>query len=122
MVKGYVYTLEAAISLLLIVSVAVFLYKPAPQSGPDLVETAWSCLNDVNNQGLLRQYVDSDNRDALISALGGCLPKTVGFNVAYCTAPQCPAQTPEGRSVYSADYLLEGSQAKLVSIYVWSLI
>ncbi len=124
--KGAMYTLEAMIAALLILSTVVSLYSfPKQQENPDAVtikEKGYSCINDLDNRGLLRHYALSNDTIGIRSYLQECLPKALNFSASFCQA--CAPDTPGNKSIVSLSYLIAGEgtlfQPTNAILFLWS--
>lgn len=127
--KGYLYTLEAMIAALIIMSTVVVLYIN-PQGKPQfeastLKDRGYACLKYLDNKGLLRYYAIQNNSQSLQAELQSCLPNLANFTTSFCTTSvNCTAtELPGNKTIVLADYIVAGQadfQPTLINLYLWS--
>lgn len=125
--KGYLYTLEAMIAAILILSTLVFIYQPQQKTGFDvsiLKDSGFACLKDADNKGLLRYYALNNMTQQARSAMQSCLPNTANFSVAFCT-DTCALEKPQNKTSVGVSYFIAGESATFqpmtINVVMWSL-
>ncbi len=118
MVKGFVRTLEAVIAAFIVIIFIVNFYVTLkPQ---ETLPSAYSCLKDLDNKGLLRTYAKTGQEDQLKQDLGSCLK--LNLNARICSSLDCSAEIPENKNVRATSYVLSGEaiyQKFLIRVWVW---
>lgn len=120
------YTLEAMIAALLIMSTIVSIYSfPKQQEALDTVtikEKGYSCIRDLDSRGLLRYYALSNDSAGIRSYFQSCLPKALNFSASFCQA--CTPDVPGNRTIVSLSYLIAGEgtsfQPTNTNLFLWS--
>lgn len=122
------YTLEAMIAALLILSTLVAVYSfSKPQESFDTVtirEKGYFCLKDVDNRGLLRYYALANDSAGIREYFSKCLPHSLNFSVSFCAA--CAADIPRNRTIVPINYLVAGEGATFqptnANLFLWSIL
>ncbi len=125
--KGYLYTLEAMIAALLILSTLVFIYQPQQKTSFDfsiLKDSGLACLKDLDNRGLLRYYALNNMTQQMRSSLQNCLPRTANFSVGLCT-DGCSLDVPKNKTSVAVYRFISGEAATFqpmtINLAMWSL-
>lgn len=126
--KGVMYTLEAMIAALLIMSTIVSIYSfPKQQETLDTIiikEKGYSCLKDIDNRGLLRYYALSNDSAGIKTYFRNCLPKSLNFSTNFCQS--CASDIPRNKTIVSLNYLIAGEgtlfQPTNANLFLWSMI
>lgn len=121
MVKGFVKTLEAAIAITLILVSVVFLFPEKVKTEPKISDTAYNCLRNLDNRGVLRYYAVNNLESNLISDLKGCIPPLFDYVVKICTTSTCSISI-SNKEVFLSSYLIAGENSikpTLINLWVW---
>jgi hypothetical protein len=126
--KGFMYTLEAMIAALIILSALVTVYSFSRQQenfgSAAIKEKGYSCIKDMDSRGILRHYALSNDSAGIRGYFQGCLPRTLNFSVSFCAS--CAAGLPGNMTIESVNYLIAGEGATFqptsISLFLWSLV
>lgn len=125
--KAYLYTLEAMIASLLILSTLVFIYHPQQKTSFDfsiLKDSGIGCMKDLGNKGLLRYYALNNLTQEMRTAAQSCLPKTANFSVGFCT-DVCNMDVPINKTTIVVYRFIAGESATFqpttINLAMWSL-
>lgn len=116
MKKGVLYTLEAIIGGLIILSSLVLIYIPQSQQIEEdriLKELGFGCLKYLDDKGLLRYYFFNDN-STLINELESCI-KIAGFSLS-------SENLSTNKTVVTVEYLIAGEKSfnpMFIKLYMW---
>jgi len=120
--KGAIHTLEAILGSVLIL-VGIIMIFPNQQSEKGFSNIGYSCLNYLDQKGLLRQYATSDDTD-FNNSLKSCLPSTLDFKYKVCESTDCKDTTiPYNKTVYLSSYLIAGENTfnkRIINLWIWS--
>lgn len=125
--KGYVYTLEIVLGLMLMLVTFVSLFSNPP-SKPEIEisimkQTAFNAMDFLNKQGLLREFVLNNSESEVESRLSGLLTKSVNVETEICTESCSSAGVPSKGSVIALDYYVSSFNGnymgKRVRLWVW---
>lgn len=122
MVKGFEKTLEAAIAIVLILVSIVFLFTGNGITEPQMSNTGYECLKNLDNQGLLRYYAVNDLEVSLSDSLKACIPPLLGYATKICSTSACSAVLPVNKTIFLSTYLIAGDNSfnpRLVDLWVW---
>lgn len=123
MKKGFLYTLEAMIASLLILSSLLLIYNiQEPKSEKIPIELGYNCLKEMDYKGFLRNYVLNNDVQQINNYLDDCLPKTIDSSISFGEQVTLPTNV----SVVIVDYLIAGEKDTfnpvLINLYMWSKI
>jgi len=117
------HTMEAILGSILIL-VGIMVIFPAQQNEISLSGVGYSCLNYLDQEGLLRNYAINDMTAELNDSFRSCLPSTVDFKFKICSSADCRDITiPYNKTVYLSSYLIAGEDTynkRLINLWIWS--
>jgi len=118
-----IHTMEAILgSILVLIGVAIIL-PTQQQREISFSESGYSCLNYLDQKGLLRNYVVNDMITELNNSFKNCLPSLTDFKFKICSTSNCIDTTiPYNKTVYLSSYLITGENTynkKLINLWVW---
>ena len=118
--KGFIYTLEAVIAGIIVISLlAVFSYEPRIQD-EGLYLKAYELLEGLDNQGLLRNYTVNEDYTGLDSEVRFF---SANHSVQICDrSGSCVGSVPAGINVFSGTYIIAGDDSydpQYVKLYLW---
>jgi hypothetical protein len=125
--KGYLYTLEVLIAVSIVFG-AVFLVYRSPPPKPDaqiamIKQQGFESLRYLDDQGLLRKYVNESNETAIKNSLQNSLTKNIGFEIAICTTSCDTIGVPDNQTIILVDYYISGYRnsfdPKKIRLYLW---
>lgn len=121
MVKGIVYTLEAAIGTV-IVLLGIITIFPIQSSRAGLSDVGYNCLSFLGQNGSLRQYAESGMLDQINISLSTCIPSVMDFTFMVCSTADCIGSLPSGKTIYASSYVIAGYDTynkKLINLWMW---
>ncbi len=126
--KGFMYTLEAMIAALIILSALVTVYSFSRQQenfdSAIIKEKGYSCVKDLDSGGILRYYALSNDSSGMRGYFQNCLPRSLNFSVSFCRA--CAAGLPGNKTIVSVNYLVAGEGATFqptsINLFLWSIV
>ncbi len=124
--KGYLFTLESMIASILLLSVLLIVYNGSVQPHEfgtvSIAESAYNCLKDLDNRGILRYYA-LNNDTKIRGYIRPCLPMSLNFSIGFC---ETCATTNANKTVVSIKYIIAGDgsrfQPTTVNMLAWSVI
>ncbi len=122
MVKGFIKTLEASISIVLILISTVFLFPERVESEPQVSHVVYDCLKSIDDKGSLRNYAVNNLEASLVSDLAGCVPPLYDYAIKICTSTSCNSQLPADKEVFLTSYIVAGEDSfrpTLINLWVW---
>ena len=126
--KGYMYTLEVLIaaSLIMVTFVIVFQSPPSkPALETSLIkQQGYNALEFLDNNGLLRPYVYSNDEGALETQIDAVLINSIKFETDICFSSCNMSNVPDDETVIVVDYYVSGYKntflGKKVRMWMWS--
>ena len=131
--KGQLYTLESAISILMILLLVLFLFKNQPNL-PESQEVnyklkAYNGLEILDTTGKLGSYAIKNDANAIQNELQNYIPVFLNYKVVIYNQTTNVTERPsleDKNKVISVNYFLAGDldnyQPKDVRVYLWGLI
>ncbi len=125
--KGYVYTLEIVIGMLLILVTFISLFS-SPPSKPEIEVTVikqsgFNSLDFINKEGLLRELVQNNSEAELESRLSALLSKSVKLEAEICTETCGTTGVSTTGNVITFDYYVsafnENYMGRRVKLWLW---
>jgi len=123
--KGFIKTLEAVLAAIMLLSVAFYFYSTPQDDFSNIARTGEACINELNNQGLLRYYGSNNMEIDLKNAMDSCLPDILDYDVKICMSDNCKPSKTTSENVYTVDYVITGEdsiQPIIVRLWVWPKI
>jgi hypothetical protein len=122
--KGMMHTLEAVLGSVLVL-VGIMMIFPVQQiSEINFSEIGHSCLNYLDQNGLLRYYTINNMNTELNDSLKVCLSAVANFKFKICSTSDCIDNSiPYDKTVYLSSYLIAGENTynrKLINLWTWS--
>jgi hypothetical protein len=120
MVKGMMKTLEASLSIVIVLSSIVFLFPGSAVSSQPSYD-AYNCLRQMDNEGSLGYFAQNNMQDELNARLAECIPVTFNYTAKIC-ATSCGADLPS-KTVTLSSYMVAGSDSfspAMINVWVWS--
>jgi hypothetical protein len=122
MVKGYMKTLEASLSIVLVLVFIVFLFPQRSYIEPQASDKTHYCLEHLEQGGLLGYYAENGMESELNRDMISCM---LPFNATarICSSADCSASLPSGKSVFMSSYMTAGQAVfgpRLINVWVWS--
>ena len=119
--RGFIYTLEAVIAGIVIISFLAFLaYEPPTVIDEGLNLKSYEILEGLDNQGLLRSYVVDENVSGLNSQITFF---SANHTVQICNVNgACNGTIPNGSNVFTGTYIIAGDNdynPHYVKLYLW---
>ncbi len=120
--KGYIQTLEAVIALgIILLAMTMFLTPERIGDRIDFKDNFYGCIKDVDNKGLLRDYVYTGSEKELSNELRDCLPGLIDFTLRICLTNECMGNIPDVPDVESYVYFVASyDKPKIVKAWLWS--
>ncbi len=125
--KGYVYTLEIALGLMLMVLTFVSLFSNPPQK-PEIEvsiikQSGFNALDFLNREGLLRELVQNLSETELESRLSALLSKSINIETEICTESCTASGISSKGNVIAFDYYVsaynENYMGRRVRLWMW---
>lgn len=125
--KGYVYTLEIVIGMLLILVTFISLFSNPP-SKPEIEVTVikqsgFNSLDFINKEGLLRELVQNNSEAELESRLSALLSKSVKLEAEICAETCGATGVSTTGNVITFDYYVsafnENYMGRRVKLWLW---
>jgi len=117
------HTMEAILGAVLVLVGIMLIFPNQQQKEVSFSEIGYSCLNYLDQKGLLRYYMINEMNTELNDSLKSCLPTLTDFNFKICSTSDCINNTiPYNKTVYLSSYLIAGENAynrKLINLWVW---
>lgn len=121
--KGIMYTMEVILGAILVL-LGIMVIFPAQQVERGFSESGYSCLNYLDQKGLLRYYTLNNMNTELNDSLKSCLPSIVDFKFKICSSSDCKDITiPYNKTVYLSSYFIAGENTynkRLINLWIWS--
>ena len=125
--KGYIYTLEVlmAISIIFVSMVSVFRIAPTkPETEISIIkQSGFDALFYLDQKGILREMVVSDNEIGIENQLLSVLPENVQFETDICSTSCDMTNLPRNETIIAVDYYLGGYRetyfGKKVRLFLW---
>jgi len=118
------HTLEAILGSVLVLVGIMIIFPVQQRSEVAFSEIGYSCLNYLDQKGLLRYYIVNGMNTELNDSLKNCLPSISDFKFKICSTSDCiDTSIPYDKTVYLASYLIAGENTynrKLINLWVWS--
>jgi len=122
--KGMMHTLEAVLGSVLVLVGIMMIFPVQQVSEINFSEVGYSCLNYLDQNGLLRYYAINNMNTELNDSLRLCLPPTSNFKFRVCSVTDCiDDNIPYDKAVYLSSYLIAGENyynKKIINLWVWS--
>ena len=120
--KAMLYTVEAILGAIMVL-IGIMIIFPIQQKGEMIFsDVGYSCLNYLDQNGLLRYYVLNNMITELNNGLKNCLPSVTEFNFKLCSSSDCKESTPTDKNVYLSSYIIAGENSynkRLINLWVW---
>mgnify|MGYP001212852436 CR=1 FL=1 len=126
--KGYIYTLEVMMAILVITIAATFLFGNIPEK-PQLKESiikerSFEALEFLDDADILRQKIYNQSDDDLEGELEAILPINFLFNIDICTFLCDTINIPGNNTVISIDYYVstyrDDYTGQKIKMWVWT--
>jgi hypothetical protein len=115
--------MEAILGSILILLGIMLIFPTQQQREISFSETGYSCLNSLDQKGLLRNYMINSMNTELNNSLKDCLPSIADFKFKICSSSNCIDTTiPYNKTVYLSSYLIAGESTynkKLINLWIW---
>ena len=122
--KGMMHTMEAVLGAILVLIGIMFIFPTQQRGEINFSENGYSCLNYLDQKGLLRYYATNSMDIELNNSLKSCLPSIADFKFKVCPSSDCKDVTvPYNKTVYLSSYLIAGENIYnrlLINLWVWS--
>ena len=122
--KGFVKTMEASLSIILILATVVFLFSGDKNYASQVPDKPSICLQYIENRGLLSYYAFNDMKVELEDDLRSCMPPSFNYTVSICQSSSCSSDSlPLGKEVFVSSYLVAGDKEmkpSLINLWFWS--
>ena len=122
--KGMMYTMEAILGTIFVLVGIMIIFPVQQQREISFSEIGYSCLNYLDQTGLLRYYAINNMNTELNNSLRDCLPPIADFKFKVCSSSDCKETTiPYNKTVYLSSYLIAGENTynkKLINLWIWS--
>jgi hypothetical protein len=124
--KGYIYTLEVMIAVVIIFMAFVFVYKFPPTKPAENVglikQQGFNALKYLDDRGLLRQIAYSSDNVQLRAQLDSLL-KSVNYGFDICTTSCQLLDPPRNMTVVSIEYYISGYmesyKPRKIMLWMW---
>jgi len=118
------HTMEAILGSVLILIGITFITPTQQRADTSFSEAGYSCLRQLDQEGLLRFYAVNSMDAELDNSLKSCLPPVSDFKFKICSSADCiDATIPYTKTVYLSSYLISGENTynrKLINLCIWS--
>lgn len=118
------HTMEAILGTLFILGGILLIFPSQQQNEINFSEISYSCLNSLDQGGLLRYYAVNNMNSQLNDSLRSCLPAVADFKFKTCSSSNCIDTTiPYNKTIYLSSYLIAGENTygrKVINLWVWS--
>jgi hypothetical protein len=116
--------MEAILGSILILLGIMLIFPTQQQREISFSGIGYSCLNYLDQKGLLRNYMINSMNTELNNSLKDCLPSIADFKFKICSSSDCIDTTiPYNKTVYLSSYLIAGENTynkKLINLWIWS--
>ena len=120
--RATIHTIEAIIGTLILLIGVTSIYPIQGTEEPYFSDDGYSCLEYLDQQGLLRDYVHNNLTDSLNSSLESCLPPITEYTFKICESIPCTTDIPTDESVFLSSYVIAGGinyEPRIVNLWVW---
>ncbi|MFB6088511.1 MAG: hypothetical protein ABEK36_01905 [Candidatus Aenigmatarchaeota archaeon] len=112
MTKGMMYSLEAIIGALIIFSIMLYViaspYTPPEFKFQTIKDSSYSCLEGLDDENILRNFVNNNDTESIENALEECLPRTIDYEVKICRETCTEADLPKNETRVAVNYFISG--------------
>jgi hypothetical protein len=120
--KATVHTIEAVIGTLILIVGVMSIYPVNESRGFYFSDEGYSCMEYLDEAGLLRNYVYNGMTDEMNSSLRDCLPQVADYDFKICSTTSCVTTLPTDKSIFLSSYLLSGEknyEPRIVNLWLW---
>ena len=121
--KATAHTIEAIIGTLILLVGIISIYPIEDRQEFYFSDEGYNCLEYMDQQGLLRQYIYNNMADSMNSSLRSCLPGIADYTFEICSSLPCTTGLPENKTTFLSSYLIAGESGnydpRIINLWMW---